>query len=562
MPHARRVAAEIDPSASAAEVADIIKDDHASTFVESLDEYRGAMDRARAFVVERELATPPEEDHLNVIETPSFIRHLIPFAAYYEPAKFDPMPVGTYIVTPPSSPEMMREHNRSSISNTSIHEAYPGHHLQLSAAITNPSLVRLFSGAPEFSEGWAFYCERMMKEAGFDDTPKGWYVVHTDAIWRATRIILDVQLHRGLIGFDDAVDRLVAETGFERPAALAEVKRYTSTPTYQLSYLFGRHMIEKLKAEVEARDGASSACDASTTRSSTAGRCRSATRAASSSRRTGDEAAADPARRSRPGVSPSAPARADPTPTPAPACPDAPPTSISAQATLEGAELATMRISGAVEGEFAIELYGDDAPLATANFVALARCGFYDGIKFHRVLAGFVIQAGDPQTRNNEATSRDRHRRARLRVRDRAAGRRPRLRPVLGVHGERHADERQPVLHRARRSRRGPAAAYTIFGQVVTGTDVVDAIAAVPVNDPRIGVPLTRSIIESITISARRRTLGITRANRQERKPLCFVKESKPRKPLSKENRRSILGCCSHQRFTTGRKAMGRLGLG
>jgi uncharacterized protein (DUF885 family) len=246
---------EIAPGASLAEVADVVKDDHAATFVESLAEYRASMDAARAFVVEHGIATPPEEDHLNVIETPEFVRHLIPFAAYYDPARFDPVPVGTYIVTPPSEPSMMREHNRASISNTSVHEAYPGHHLQLSAAITNPSLVRLFSGAPEFTEGWAFYCERMMKEAGFDDTPKGWYIVHTDAIWRATRIILDVQLHRGLIGFDEAVDRLVAETGFERPAALAEVKRYTSTPTYQLSYLFGRHMIEKLKAEVEANEG-------------------------------------------------------------------------------------------------------------------------------------------------------------------------------------------------------------------------------------------------------------------------------------------------------------------
>ena len=249
------LASAIDPTASLEEVADIVKNDHAATFVESLTEYRESMNRARSFVVEHGIATPPEEDHLNVIETPSFIRHLIPFAAYYEPAKFDPSPVGTYIVTPPSSPEMMREHNRASISNTSVHEAYPGHHLQLSAAITNPSLVRLFSGAPEFSEGWAFYCERMMKEHGFDDTPKGWYVVHTDAIWRATRIILDVQLHRGLIGFDEAVERLVAETGFERPAALAEVKRYTASPTYQLSYLFGRHMIEKLKGEVQGREG-------------------------------------------------------------------------------------------------------------------------------------------------------------------------------------------------------------------------------------------------------------------------------------------------------------------
>ncbi len=235
---------------------DVVKNDHAATFAESLAEYRASMDAARAFVVDHGIATPPEEDHLNIIETPTFIRHLIPFAAYYDPAKFDAVPVGTYIVTPPSSPEMMREHNRSSISNTSVHEAYPGHHLQLSAAITNPSLVRLFSGAPEFTEGWAFYCERMMKEAGFDDSPKGWYVVHTDAIWRSTRIILDVQLHRGIISFDEAVERLIAETGFERPAALAEVKRYTATPTYQLSYLFGRHMIEALKADVERHQGA------------------------------------------------------------------------------------------------------------------------------------------------------------------------------------------------------------------------------------------------------------------------------------------------------------------
>jgi uncharacterized protein (DUF885 family) len=249
------VCAEIDPTLSPAEVGDLVKNDHPATFAQALDEYRSGMDRARRFIADGDLATLPPEDHLVVIETPSFIRHLIPFAAYYEPAKFDRVPLGVYIVTPPQTPEMMREHNYASISNTGVHEAYPGHHLQLSAAITNPSLVRLFSFAPEFAEGWAFYCERMMKEQGFDDTPTNWYVVHTDAIWRATRIVLDVRLHRGQIGFDEAVDFLVAQTGFERPAALAEVKRYTSTPTYQLSYLYGRHMIERLKGEVQARMG-------------------------------------------------------------------------------------------------------------------------------------------------------------------------------------------------------------------------------------------------------------------------------------------------------------------
>jgi uncharacterized protein (DUF885 family) len=214
------------------------------------------MDTARRFVVDHDLATLPAEDHLVVTETPPYLRHLIPFAAYYNPARFDPQPTGIYIVTPPSEQGMMREHNYASISNTSVHEAYPGHHLQLSGAVTNPSLVRLLCySAPEFDEGWAFYCERMMKEQGFDNTPKHRYIQHTDAIWRATRILLDVKLHRGDIGLDEAIDFMLEQTGFERPAAVAEVRRYTSTPTYQLSYLFGRHLIDQLKADVQRVQG-------------------------------------------------------------------------------------------------------------------------------------------------------------------------------------------------------------------------------------------------------------------------------------------------------------------
>lgn len=247
---------EIDPTLSPAEVADVVKNDHPATFGEALEAYRRTMAEARRFVLDHELATLPAEDRLRVIETPPYLRHLIPFAAYYDPPRFDANAAGTYIVTPPSEPGMMREHNYASILNTSVHEAYPGHHLQLSAAITNPSLVRLTSyAAAEFTEGWAFYCERMMKEQGFANTPTNRYIVHTDAIWRATRILLDVRLHRGEIGFEEAVDFLVAQTGFERPAALAEVKRYTMTPTYPLSYLFGRHLIERLKADVERVQG-------------------------------------------------------------------------------------------------------------------------------------------------------------------------------------------------------------------------------------------------------------------------------------------------------------------
>ena len=77
----------------------------------------------------------------------------------------------------------------------------------------------------------------------------------TDAIWRAVRIILDIRLHRGEIGVDEATDFLVEHTGFERPVARAEVQRYTQTPGYSLSYLLGKVLLLRLRADEEARLG-------------------------------------------------------------------------------------------------------------------------------------------------------------------------------------------------------------------------------------------------------------------------------------------------------------------
>ena len=58
------------------------------------------------------------------------------------------------------------------------------------------------------------------------------------------------------------------------------------------------------------------------------------------------------------------------------------------------------------QGPIKIEFYPDVAPNHVKNFQDLARKGFYDGIVFHRIVPGFVIQAGDPNTKNDSA-SRD-----------------------------------------------------------------------------------------------------------------------------------------------------------
>jgi uncharacterized protein (DUF885 family) len=254
-----RIAAarEIDASVDEPAVVDRIKSDHPATFEEALEAYRDVMFRSRQHLIDHRIVTVPDDERIDVVPTPEYLRNVVPFAAYFSPPKFDPNPKGIYIVTPSvgKDPNAMREHNFSSISNTSIHEAYPGHHLQLAVANRHPSLTRLLADAPEFVEGWGMYSEQMMREQGFDDAPNFRLALYTDAIWRACRIILDVRMHRGELSVDEATDFLVAQTSFEGANARAEVNRYTYTPTYQLSYLLGKVLLLQLRADEQERLG-------------------------------------------------------------------------------------------------------------------------------------------------------------------------------------------------------------------------------------------------------------------------------------------------------------------
>ena len=253
----QELVAEHWPGRDLAGVGAEIRSRHAATFEGALEEYRHTIARSREFILERELATLPEGDRLEVHETPAFLRPVIPFAAYEPAAYFDAEQLGIYIVTPPAEGEDLGEHSRAGILNTSVHEGYPGHHLQFVSANRNPSLARLLSSfhAHEFIEGWAHYCEQMMFEAGFSAGAEVRFVQLTDMIWRACRIVIDVELSSGRIGFDEAVAMLVGRAGMQPGAARAEVRRYTYTPGYQLSYLYGKHLLLQLRDSVRRQRG-------------------------------------------------------------------------------------------------------------------------------------------------------------------------------------------------------------------------------------------------------------------------------------------------------------------
>ena len=192
-----------------------------------------------------------------------------------------------------------------------------------------------------------------------------------------------------------------------------------------------------------------------------------------------------------------------PSGTPRPACPTGPPVASETDAILEDADRAVVTTN---KGTFTIELYPEEAPLATANFVSLSRCGFYDGIRFHRVLAGFVAQAGDPNTDPDRIGSDP------SAIGSGTPGYRFTIEPpaddlayvqysVSMANAGRPETNGSQFFIALEDLTAGLARTYTIFGQVVEGTDVVDTIGAVPVDGPA-GLPLDEVIIERIEITA------------------------------------------------------------
>lgn len=250
-----KLAEQIAPSKSIEEVRKTIEGNAPENFEEALEATRKAMIEAKDFIVKNDIATIHEDDKLMVEETPAFLAPLIPFAAMMMPSRFDKPMIGTYIVTRPKDIKNLGNHlNYASVHNTAVHEAFPGHFLQ--GSISNrSSLAHILATGTETVEGWAHYCEQMMVEHGFVSSLESKFMQINEVIWRAVRIIVDVKLSQGEMKFDEAVEMLVKETGMSREAALAEVKRYTQTPGYALSYLLGKHLILELREEVKRKMG-------------------------------------------------------------------------------------------------------------------------------------------------------------------------------------------------------------------------------------------------------------------------------------------------------------------
>ena len=218
--------------------------------------------KARAFLIDKDAVPFPPGDDLEVIETPSFMRATTS-AAYDAPPPFDDHTTkGFFFVTPvdkSASPqkqeEWLRENDFADIVDTTVHEAYPGHHLQLSWARRNPSKARRAFDHAIMEEGWALYSEELMSELGYYSDDERLIQLEWTLV-RAARIVIDVGLHASDMTYEQAVKMLTDEVHLEKALATEEVKRYTEDPTQPSSYILGREKIMELREKVKQRDGA------------------------------------------------------------------------------------------------------------------------------------------------------------------------------------------------------------------------------------------------------------------------------------------------------------------
>jgi hypothetical protein len=219
---------------------------------------RKTVEKIKTFIREKRILTLPDPDTCKVVEMPEFQRGFS--VAYLNPAPpLDPKADSLYAVAPPPadwSPERVetffREYNSAMLQVLTIHEAYPGHYVQLAYSNRHPSLVRkvLYSGT--FAEGWAVYTEQMMLDQGYGDGDLSLRLHQLKFYLRAViNAILDHKMHCANMTDEEAM-KLLVERGFQTEGeAVGKILRAKQSSTQLSTYFVGRTAFYRLRQEVQ-----------------------------------------------------------------------------------------------------------------------------------------------------------------------------------------------------------------------------------------------------------------------------------------------------------------------
>jgi uncharacterized protein (DUF885 family) len=249
-----------DGDAATRRVLDAIAVDHPKPD-ELLDSCRAENERIEAFIRERDLIGLAE-DPLQIIWTPPFLR-AFGGAMLIPPGPLDRGLDSFFAITPPPDEwtdeqveSFLREYNARQLRLLTIHEAVPGHYLQLAWSNRCDSLPRSVFASGVFAEGWAVYVTQVMIDAGYGADDPALRLNHWKYFLRAvTNTLMDIRIHTGDMSEDEAMAMMV-DGGFqERSEATEKWSRARLSSTQLCEYYLGSVEMTELEREARRRTG-------------------------------------------------------------------------------------------------------------------------------------------------------------------------------------------------------------------------------------------------------------------------------------------------------------------
>lgn len=238
-----------------------------STRESYMDDARKDLDEARAFVQQKGLLKLPSRANLKVIPTPEFMRGVYAVGGFNSAPALEPQLGAFYWVTP--IPETwdkdrvdskLREYNFYKLKLLTIHEAMPGHYVQIEIAndvqpLSRRLLRSVFGNGP-YIEGWAQYATQTMLEQGFlNNSPEMALTFAKEELRVIANAILDVRLQMLNMKDEEALDLMMRLTFQEKEEATAKLQRAKLSSCQLPMYYLGWRGWKGVAAEVQKAKG-------------------------------------------------------------------------------------------------------------------------------------------------------------------------------------------------------------------------------------------------------------------------------------------------------------------
>jgi uncharacterized protein (DUF885 family) len=223
---------------------------------------KATAERIKAFIAKKDILRLPKPDRCKIVEMPEFQRGFS--LAYLNSAPaLDPKASSHYAISPPPAhwdnrkkDSLLEEYNRHMLHVLTIHEAYPGHYVQLEYSNRCKSLVRRVLQSGVFAEGWAVYTEQMMLDQGYGEGDLALRLNQLKFYFRAVaNAIFDHRMHCTKMTDQEALDFLTKRAFQSEGEALGKIIRAKLSSCQLSTYFVGRMAFYDLRQKVQREMG-------------------------------------------------------------------------------------------------------------------------------------------------------------------------------------------------------------------------------------------------------------------------------------------------------------------